>query len=437
VRRRLTYPRGWRTLPSHTIRLRLTVLFGALFLLSGAALLTVTYLLVDHEFTANGASFFISSGSVGNGVILGRSSSSSNGGLSISVHRTIPTGGTIKGQGSLAAGDALPAPTPAQLEAGAQAQSNAALHQLLVDSGIALAIMALISIWLGWLVAGRALQPLRTITNAAKGISATNLHRRLALKGPDDELKQLGNTFDELLSRLESSFDAQRQFVANASHELRTPLTLERTLVEVALADPHPSIASLRRTCEQVLAASEHHERLLEALLTLSRSQRGLDSHERIDLATTTAEALRTLGHDGLTVTTRLDPAWISGDRRLVERLVANLLTNAVRHNLPAGSIDLRTETTPAGRAVLAVTNTGPPIPAGELERLFQPFQRLGDERTDSSDGVGLGLSIVQAIAVAHDAEITTRTPHGGGLELEVSFPAATLHDPGEPSAAG
>jgi signal transduction histidine kinase len=294
--------------------------------------------------------------------------------------------------------------------------------------------MALISICLGWLVSGRALQPLRTITNAAKGISASNLHRRLALKGPNDELRQLGNTFDELLSRLEASFDAQRQFVANASHELRTPLTLERTLVEVALADPDPSVGSLRRTLEKVLGASEHHERLLEALLTLSRSQRGLDWHEPVDLRATADEALAAIDHDGLTLTASLEPAWTSGDRRLVERLVANLVTNAIRHNLLEGTIDIRTETRD-GRAILAIANSGPVIAPRDLERLFQPFQRLADERTDATSGLGLGLSIVQAIAAAHDATITTHAPPGGGLELEVSFPAAAPPAPAEQRA--
>ena len=245
----------------------------------------------------------------------------------------------------------------------AHAQSTAALNQLLINSGIALAIMAVLSIWLGWLVAGRALRPLRTITNAARDISASSLHRRLALDGPDDELTQLGNTFDELLERLEASFEAQRQFAANASHELRTPLTLERTLVEVALADPGASLDSLRQMGERVLAAGEQQERLIEALLTLSRSQRGIDHHERIDLAATTAQVLPTLATNELTVTTSLQPAWASGDPQLVERLIANLLTNAVSHNTVPGHIEVRTETR-AGRALLMIENTGPPIPA-------------------------------------------------------------------------
>ena len=305
----------------------------------------------------------------------------------------------------------------------AHAQSTAALNQLLINSGIALAIMAVLSIWLGWLVAGRALRPLRTITNAARDISASSLHRRLALDGPDDEITQLGNTFDELLERLEASFEAQRQFAANASHELRTPLTLERTLVEVALADPGASLDSLRQMGERVLAAGEQQERLIEALLTLSRSQRGIDHHERIDLAATTAQVLPTLATNELTVTTSLQPAWASGDPQLVERLIANLLTNAVSHNTVPGHIEVRTETR-AGRALLMIENTGPPIPADQLDRLFEPFQRLGGERRNGSSGFGLGLSIVQAVATAHHATISAGANAGGGLRIEVGFPA-------------
>src|SRR5947207_2460384 len=195
--------------------------------------------------------------------------------------------------------------------------------------------MAILSIWLGWVIAGRALRPLRTITNAAREISASNLHRRLALEGPDDELKQLGTTFDGLLARLETSFDAQRQFVANASHELRTPLTLERTLLEVALADPNATVGSLRAVCDKVLAVGDQQERLIEALLTLSRSQRGLDRREPVDLAAVVARCVQAIDHDGLELAVALQSAEAKGDERLVERLAANLMETAVRHNVP------------------------------------------------------------------------------------------------------
>jgi signal transduction histidine kinase len=402
VTQRPLYPRAWLRLPRQTIRLRLTLLYGALFLASGAALLTVTYLLVEHQYTQKGAQLFITSGTGGGG------------GFSVGVQKSgvlpqIP--------------DSLPAgvPNPIQVKERAAAISNAALNKLLIDSGIALAIMAVLSIWLGWLIAGRALRPLRTITHAARDISASNLHKRLALHGPDDEITQLGTTFNDLLERLEASFDAQRQFVANASHELRTPLTLERALVEVALADPDANLTTLRQMGEQVLAAGEQQERLIEALLTLSRSQRGLDRHEQIDLTATTAEALHALDTSGLSVNTSLQPASTSGDPRLVERLIANLLTNAARHNLAHGRIDVRTETR-AGLALLAIDNSGPLVPADQLERLFQPFQRLDRERTDRSSGLGLGLSIVQAIADAHHAALTAEPGAGGGLHVEVGF---------------
>jgi signal transduction histidine kinase len=299
------------------------------------------------------------------------------------------------------------------------------MNQLLTQSGVALAIMSVISIGLGWLVAGRVLRPVRRITETARRASQQHLGERLALAGPRDELRELADTFDDMLERLDRAFAAERRFVANASHELRTPLTLERTLVEVALADPDASVDSLRRMGEQVLAAGEQQERLIEALLTLSRSQRGLDRHQQIDLTATTGHALHLVEDHGLTVTTNLEPAWTSGDARLVERLVANLLTNAACHNVPQGRIDVRTETQ-AGRALLTIDNTGPLIPADQLDRLFQPFQRLDRERTNGSSGLGLGLSIVQAIATVHTATITAKPRNDGGLHIEVGFRQAS-----------
>jgi signal transduction histidine kinase len=280
--------------------------------------------------------------------------------------------------------------------------------------------MAFASIWLGWLVAGRALQPLRTITTAAREISAGSLHKRLALAGPDDELKQLGNTFDELLARLEASFEAQRQFVANASHELRTPLTLERAQIEVALADPDASVETLTEMAQRVLATNEQQERLIEALLTLSRSQRGLDRHEPINLADVVEDALATVDHSRLTVTSDLQPARTSGDPPLVERLAVNLVGNAVSHNVPRGWVSVRTATS-NGRAVLVVENTGPLISPGEVDRLFQPFQRR--DRT-GANGRGLGLSIVKSIAAAHDASVAAEPLADGGLRITVGFPS-------------
>jgi len=406
-------------LPPATIRLRLTALYGALFLASGAALLAITYILVAHELNGR---FFITNS---NGVVAG------------AVKVTVSKSGQIVGatghvqktlapprQHLLLSGPQLvPKPTPAQLIAQAHAQSAAALNQLLTDSGIALAVMALLSIWLGWLIAGRALRPLRTISNAARDISATNLHRRLALRGPNDELKQLGNTFDGLLERLETAFDAQRQFVANASHELRTPLTYERALLEVALADPNASEETLRDACAQALAVGEQQERLIEALLTLSRSQRGLESRQTVNLAEIATTTLRTTPINGAAIDANLAPALIQGDPRLIERLVANLVDNALKYNLPHGRVTVSTNNDQQ-RATLAITNTGPLVPAAELERLFQPFQRLDPNRTNSA-GTGLGLSIVQAIATAHGGELSVRPGPAGGLHIEVAFAGA------------
>ncbi len=394
-------------LPRRTIRLRLTLLYGVVFLIAGAALLGITYLLVAHEFTANGSNFFVSAAQPNPG-----------GGRNISV--------IVGHLGSVPAPNALTGPlptTPGKLAAIANKQSNAALHQLLIDSAIALAVMTVIAIGLGWIVAGRVLAPLRTITAAAQDISVTSLHRRLSLRGPDDDLKNLGDCFDDLLGRLESAFDAQRQFVANGSHELRTPLTLERTLLEVALADPEPTVASLREACLKVREAGEHQERLIEALLTLLRSQRGLDRHQPIDLSATVAGVLAETPRPGLALSAQLDPAWTRGDPRLIERLIGNLVTNAVRHNVREGRIEVRTAAQP-GWSILTVENTGSTVPPSELGRLFEPFQRLEQERRSDGDGLGLGLSIVQAIARAHDAGLRVHANAGGGLRIEVSFPA-------------
>jgi signal transduction histidine kinase len=393
-------------LRTRTIRLRLTAIYGGLFLLSGTALLTITFFLVRGVYTQQ---FFVNKGAAG-------------------IARVLIQQGQQKGFSVQTSGIAplLSQPNNKSISvlAAATAQSDAVLHQLLVDSGIALAIMAVLSIWLGWVIAGRALQPLRTISNAARDISASSLHRRLNLQGPDDELKQLGSTFDDLLERLEASFDAQRQFVANASHELRTPLTLERTLIEVALADPEADAESLRRTCRQVLAVGEQQERLIEALLTLSRSQRGLDEHEPVDLAAIAASAVGAVDSKGMRISSTFAPAHTTGDARLVERLVANLVGNAVRHNDPGGYVTVTTETVGA-RAVFTVTNSGPKISPAELPRLFRPFQRLNIDRTADTPGLGLGLSIVDAIARAHGATISTAAGEQGGLRIEVAFPAA------------
>jgi signal transduction histidine kinase len=390
-----------------TIRLRLTLIYGGLFLCSAAALLAITYVLVNHQYTST---FFVSSG---------RHALIANAYRAKGLLGASPTPKGI----DIPVGPKGFATNSKLVVAAAQGQSDAAVHKLFVDSAFALAVMAVISLWLGWVIAGRALRPLRTITETAREISASSLHRRLDLAGPDDELRQLGNTVDGLLGRLETSFEAQRQFVANASHELRTPLTLERTLLELALSDPHASIESYRHTCEQLLAVGEQQERLIEALLMLSRSQRGVDSHQPVDLAAIASAAAAAVDHDGLAFDTSIEPAHTTGNPRLVERLVANLVGNAIRHNVENGSVSLATETR-GGRALLTIANSGPTIPPAELDRLFQPFQRLEGSRTNSH-GLGLGLSIVRAIADAHHATIATDAPADGGLRIQVSFPSS------------
>jgi signal transduction histidine kinase len=381
-------PAGRRFLqqPRRTLRLRLTLLYGSLFLLSGSALLAIDYVLAKFRFPLQ---------------IQGPPGAGGQG-LSGTIQRVMASAGTQAAQ-----------------------QRTDALHALLAQYGIVLAVMTVLSIGLGWLVAGRVLRPLRTITTAARRISASNLHERLAMTGPPDELKELGDTFDALLGRLEGAFGAQRQFVANASHELRTPLARQHTLIEVALADPEPNIASLTAACERALAASEQQERLIDALLTLAQSQRGLDRRAPLDLAVIASDVLESRQLDAqrvrIEVSATLGPALVMGDARLTERLAANLVSNSLRHNVPGGWMEVITGTR-AGHAVLSVANSGPVIPPSEVNRLFEPFQRLGAERTGSRDSPGLGLSIVKAIVNAHDARIDARALPGGGLEIQIHF---------------
>jgi signal transduction histidine kinase len=310
------------------------------------------------------------------------------------------------------------------------AQRAADSHQLLVNSGIALAIVALLALLAGWLVAGRMLRPVRTITATARRISATNLRERLALDRADEEFKRLGDTLDDLFARLAAAFEAQRHFVANASHELRTPLTAERNLLQVALDDPGSSAETWRSTAHELLASNDEQKHLIEALLTLASSEGELDDTERTDLAGICQSALpgRRLEADrlGLRLETAICPAPLDGDPRLIERLVANLIDNAIGHNVTGGHVRISTGATD-GRAVLSVTNTGPIIPVGEIDRLFRPFERLDAHRIHHKDGHGLGLSIVGAIAASHQATVTAYPEPEGGLSVTVTFPPVTL----------
>jgi signal transduction histidine kinase len=405
---RLARP-GWLRAPRPTARLRLTLLYGTLFLLSGAVLLAVTYVLVDKAtdaITLHGDKIVFSSPPA----------------------MTPVNAGTLRGpRSSVFTRQPLSAQATRLLEQAAQLHAFD-LHELLIRSAVALGLVAVLSVALGWLVAGRVLRPVRTISTTARQIGASNLHERLRLDGPDDEFRELGATLDGLLERLEASFDSQRRFVANASHELRTPLTLDRALLERALRHPQPTPALWRTTCERLLVSSQQQDRLIQALLTLARSEAGISRRETFQLSMVIDNVLLSPDLDlvgrGLRIAVSIGQAPVGGDPRLVERLVHNLADNAVRYNQPGGHVAI-TAGTRSGRAVLAVANTGPPISPADIGRLFRPFQRLAPDRSGHADGTGLGLSIVKAIADAHQATITADPQPHGGLRIEVAFPPA------------
>jgi signal transduction histidine kinase len=360
--------------PRRSLRARLTLLYAGLCFASGLALLAI-------------ANVPLLAGTT--------------------VQHTVPAPGQVPGSGAHA--------TPA----------GPGPHLILLFAAIALITTAVLSLVFGWLIAGRVLRPLRMITATARRISASSLHERLNIDGPQ-EFRELGETLDELFGRLEASFESQRHFVANASHELRTPLTAEKTLLQVTLADPDADAQTLRSACEELLGLSGQQERLIAALLTLASSERGVDQREPFDLADITGTAVAAR-HDeaerrGIQVDAALAAAPATGDPRLAESLVANLLDNALRHNVAGGRVEISTARAD-GRAVISVSNTGPRIPPDTLGRLFQPFQQLGGERIRHTDGHGLGLAIVQAIASAHGAALRARARPGGGLDIEVGFP--------------
>lgn len=304
------------------------------------------------------------------------------------------------------------------------------LPQLLTGSAVALVILIPVALALGWFVAGRFLHPLRAITATAKIISAGDLHRRLDLGEPTDELTELGHTLDDLFARLQASFDAQRHFVANASHELRTPLAGLRTLLEVALADPDADADTLRSTCQEALALGGHQERLVKALLALATSERGISRRDTLDLAHIVEGVLASrraqATERGIDLAEHLTPAVTAGDPRLIESLVANLIDNAIRHNHPDGHVKITTQTS-GTQVTLTITNSGPAIPNDQVQRLFQPFQKLAPDRNGRRDGYGLGLAIVNAVAQAHHATLTTNARPEGGLSIAVRFAQASL----------
>ena len=279
----------------------------------------------------------------------------------------------------------LTAGADSYIQQAGSAAPRAVRHPLIDGSpgviAVILAVLVLLSVPLGWLLAGRLLRPVRLITATARDISASNLSRRLRTGHRDDEFSRLGDTLNELFSRLEASFRAQRHFVANASHELRTPLAVERTLLQVALGDPDADSATLREACEEVLALGARTERLIDSLLTLASGERGIERTEPFDLADLAARVAQARGEEAAQRDVRLEaklgPAPAAGDPRLAESLIANLADNALRYNVPGGWAEISTATHD-GRVVVSVRNTGPAIPPGEVDRLFQPFQRLG-----------------------------------------------------------
>jgi signal transduction histidine kinase len=392
-------PRAASRLWPQRLRTRLAVFYSLLFLAAGLGLVALAYTLADNVFAPTRAPR------------LGR--------LTSSEHQLL--------------GLCKPAPSSKRLEGECQhllslvspSQNGDALAALKLAALIAVALTAFGAIALGWLAAGRALRPVRSITEAALRASELRLGQRLALSGPEDELKALGDTFDLMLERLDAAFTSQQRFVANAAHELRTPLTAMRTVIDVTLSKPERSAAQLEEMGERVKRAVQRAEATIEALLTLASSEFGPAVAEGVDLATAAEDALDSAGaaieQREIQVEASLEPAPTNGDRVLLERMIANLVENAVRHNHPGGTIWIRTHRQSDG-SVFEVANTGPKVPAEQIPVLFEPFARA-EQRVNFDDGIGLGLSIADAIARAHDARISAHERPGGGLELSVILP--------------
>jgi hypothetical protein len=298
-----------------------------------------------------------------------------------------------------------------------------ALHRLLVEYIVALGAMTIVSVVAGWVLAGRALRPLRDITATARRVSGENLGERISLEGPADELKELADTFDGMLARLDSAFGSQRHFVANASHELRTPLAIMRTEVDVSLADPDATVDELRRMGEAVRETVDRCERLIEGLLMLARSEAGSGREEPADLAALAADCvtdLRARAREAdVEMRDDLEPAWTRGEPALLERMIANLVDNGIRHNRPGGFLTVTTRSA-GGRVLVTVANGGPRIHPADAQTLTEPFRRL--ERGGA--GFGLGLSIVRSVAVAHGGTLEIEAPEAGGLVVRIDLPA-------------
>ncbi|AXE80687.1 sensor histidine kinase [Streptomyces atratus] len=379
-----------------TIRIRLTLLYGGMFLIAGILLLAIIYMLAAQALQVGSElPFKIVSGQVTSDVC--------------NFH-----------------GITTPDAANAAMNTCVNHQRQQALDTLLNRSLLALVGLSVIAFAFGYAMAGRVLSPLGRITRTARQVAGTDLSRRIELDGPDDELKELADTFDEMLDRLERAFTAQQRFVGNASHELRTPLAINRTLLEVHLSDPQvpPELKQLGKT---LLATNERSEQLVEGLLLLARSDNQIVERKPVDLAEVASRAIdQTRGEAeerGVEIRGERAPAVVQGNGVLLERIALNLVQNAVRYNVPEGGwVEVTTEPR-SGQAVLVVSNTGPVVPAYEIDNLFEPFRRLRTERTGSDKGVGLGLSIARSVARAHGGRIVAEPREGGGLVMRVSLP--------------
>ncbi|MFI9167867.1 sensor histidine kinase [Streptomyces lincolnensis] len=385
-----------------TIRIRLTLLYGGMFLIAGILLLSIIYLLAAQALTSgNQPPFKIA------------------GGTEVKV-----TSGYCP---------AVNGATDLPLDAFNTIISNcidqqrqAALDNLLSRSLLALLGLAIIAFAFGYAMAGRVLSPLGRITRTARAVAGSDLSRRIELDGPDDELKELSDTFDEMLERLQRAFTAQQRFVGNASHELRTPLAINRTLLEVHLSDPGAPM-ELQQLGKTLLATNERSEQLVEGLLLLARSDNQIVERKPVDLAEVAEQAVDQVNGEaeakGVVIRGEQKPAVVQGNGVLLERIALNLVQNAVRYNVPEGGWVEVTTDIQHGQAVLVVSNTGPVVPAYEIDNLFEPFRRLRTERTGSDKGVGLGLSIVRSVARAHGGHISAQPREGGGLVMRVALP--------------
>ncbi len=411
------------------IRLRLTLVYSGLFLLAAAMLLAFTYV-----FVVRGLSTTSALSKAGQPSTVAEESLRKACGKVMAAEKS----GTNLAPADKGLLSRCELSFRSGVVAGAQSQRAEAVHQLLLYSLVGLGIMGAVSMAVGWLVAGRVLRPVHAITGAARRASEENLGERLALAGPPDELKELADTYDAMLARLDAAFASQRRFVANASHELRTPLTVMRTAIDVTLAKADRTPAQLEDMAAEVRAAADRAEALIEALLTLARSDRGAIAVELTDLAVLAEDALDAAGPairaGSLRVETGLQPAPAYGDLVLLDRLVVNLVDNAVRHNSAGGWIQVASGTRD-GQAYLTVTNGGPVIGEDVAPLLFEPFRRLAGP-AGSGPGTGLGLSIVRSVALAHHGTATARSQPAGGLEVAVLLPGAQAEAPGSTAEA-